>query len=336
MTSLWKYAVRWTMIGIRKSKKMSTIFSTEMVPAEKRASYWRDVVGKAFVPLSCDIGTPGSFRGWIKQSALANLHVVELRCDAHSARRTPLHISGQIDECFLVAFQTAGQGVFEQDGRVAVVDPGDFFLCDSSRPYELSFHDDFRQTVLVLPANQVRAQLPDADDLTAIAVGAAYGSGQLVEPVVRTLEAAETLGPAAGALADAVLSIIVAGLRTLPAARARGHSELTRFHIDRARQYAMTQLHDPTLNAARIAGAVGLSTAHLHRLFQREPQSLSQWIWTERLEVCKRHLSAPAMLGRSLSSIAFAAGFNSAAHFSRSFRQRYGLSPSAWRSSMCS
>ncbi|GJI86859.1 AraC-like ligand-binding domain-containing protein [Duganella hordei] len=313
---------------------MSTFFSTEMVPIEQRASYWRDVVGKAFVPLSCDIGTPGNFRGSIKQSTLANLHVAELRCDAHNARRTSQHISGQIEECFLVAFQTSGQGMFEQDGRVAVVGPGDFVLCGSSRPYELNFYDDFRQTVLVLPASQMRTHLPDADALTAIAVGAGHGSGQLIDSVVRTLGAAETFGPAAGAMADAVLNIIVAGLRTLPAARASGPSDLTRFHIDRARQHAMAQLHDPALNAAAIAHAVGLSTAHLHRLFQREPQSLMQWVWTERLEVCKHNLSAPAMQGRSVSSIAFAAGFNSAPHFSRLFRQRYGLSPSAWRSSL--
>jgi AraC-like DNA-binding protein len=55
--------------------------------------------------------------------------------------------------------------------------------------------------------------------------------------------------------------------------------------------------------------------------------SLSDWIWSLRLDAAKRELCDPAQAARSISEIAFACGFNDAAHFSRAFRARFGCPP---------
>jgi transcriptional regulator GlxA family with amidase domain len=49
---------------------------------------------------------------------------------------------------------------------------------------------------------------------------------------------------------------------------------------------------------------------------------------------CHRDLTDPAMRHRSISEIAFAAGFNDLSHFSRSYRARYGLLPRETRGSL--
>ena len=69
----------------------------------------------------------------------------------------------------------------------------------------------------------------------------------------------------------------------------------------------------------------------MHRLFESETQSIARWIWSVRLERCHRDLADPALAGRSVTDIAFAWGFNDLAHFSRSFRARYGESPRTFR-----
>jgi len=46
-----------------------------------------------------------------------------------------------------------------------------------------------------------------------------------------------------------------------------------------------------------------------------------------RLDATRRDLCDPALAARSISEIAFAWGFNDAAHFSRAFRARFGRSP---------
>ena len=89
---------------------------------------------------------------------------------------------------------------------------------------------------------------------------------------------------------------------------------------------------DQHLSVGSVAQAVGLSVAHLHRLFRQcEEQPLAHYVWAERLEACKRLLADPAAAGRSVSEIAFGLGFNDAAHFSRAFRARFGASPREWR-----
>jgi AraC-like DNA-binding protein len=63
------------------------------------------------------------------------------------------------------------------------------------------------------------------------------------------------------------------------------------------------------------------------------PLPLGHTIWAQRLEACRRELGDPQQGHRSISDIAFGWGFNDAAHFSRAFRERFGLSPREWRAS---
>ncbi len=58
---------------------------------------------------------------------------------------------------------------------------------------------------------------------------------------------------------------------------------------------------------------------------------MSTYILRRRLEECARQLADPRWRGHSISDIAFGWGFNSAPHFSRSFRELYGTSPRDYR-----
>ena len=84
---------------------------------------------------------------------------------------------------------------------------------------------------------------------------------------------------------------------------------------------------DPELNVAQIARTLRLSPSTLHRAWTGEPCSLSDWIWSLRLDAARRDLCDPACSARTVSDIAFSWGFNDAAHFSRAFRVRFGCSP---------
>lgn len=85
------------------------------------------------------------------------------------------------------------------------------------------------------------------------------------------------------------------------------------------------------LSAERIAAQCGISTRHLNRLFEREETSLMRYVWQRRLSRCHRELADPAQCGRSITELAFAAGFNDLSHFSRSYKAHYGRAPSDTR-----
>lgn len=66
---------------------------------------------------------------------------------------------------------------------------------------------------------------------------------------------------------------------------------------------------------------------YLRKLFIDEGETLSNFIWQSRRECIRKDLSDGRALGRSITDLAFDWGFNSTIHFSRSFRERFGISP---------
>jgi AraC-like DNA-binding protein len=93
----------------------------------------------------------------------------------------------------------------------------------------------------------------------------------------------------------------------------------------RALRFLETHLADPELSPRTIAAGLGMSLRYLHLLFE-QGDSVGATILARRLECC-RHALESATDHRSVSEIAYAWGFNDAAHFSRTFKARFGVSP---------
>ncbi|MGP4797585.1 helix-turn-helix domain-containing protein, partial [Psychrobacter sp. T6-3] len=55
------------------------------------------------------------------------------------------------------------------------------------------------------------------------------------------------------------------------------------------------------------------------------------WIWQRRLEAATRRLADPGCAHLPIGTLAFGCGFASQAHFSRRFKERHGMAPSAYR-----
>lgn len=315
---------------------MNALLSTDAVPRAQRLAYWTDMICNVYVQLGCDPVRPDDvrdFSGHIRQHTLPGLDLSVVTSGPQSVTRTPSHIARASDDYFLVSIQARGRGVVRQDGRDAVLEAGDFALYDSTRPYQLLFEDAFEQIVLKLPGERLRSVLRDTEALTATTVSGREGAGHLLLGMLRTLrEDIDMLQPASAlAVADGVQSILVAGLQTLPALRAPGLSNLTAYHLARVKRRIDEQLGEPLLSVGRLAMELGLSESQIHRLFKSEPVTVSRYIWERRLDACSRDLLDPRLAGRPLTEIAYARGFNDAAHFSRAFRDRFGCSPREWR-----
>jgi AraC-like DNA-binding protein len=59
---------------------------------------------------------------------------------------------------------------------------------------------------------------------------------------------------------------------------------------------------------------------------------VSGYILRRRLEECARQLASSLRRGQTITEIAFASGFNNVAHFTRVFRQQFGVTPRQYRS----
>lgn len=98
--------------------------------------------------------------------------------------------------------------------------------------------------------------------------------------------------------------------------------------VNRAIDYVLQNLDQP-LQLETLAGVACFSPFHFHRVFRSLlGETLNQFIKRLRLERALTMLSHSRR--RSLTDIALACGFTSSSDFSRSFKQRYGVPPSAF------
>lgn len=315
---------------------MSRTLSTAQVAPAERMAFWSDIVCDTYVQLECDAPAGcNTIEGEIVADRLATLQLSRVTASAQQVRRTPAKIARSSEDYFLVSIQTEGRGIVSQDGRDAVLGPGDFALYDSTRPYRLGFDGDFQQYVLMLPGPMLRTALRDTQRLTATTVRGDRGAGHLMIGMIRTLAAdIDTLAPeSAVAVADSVSQILVAGLAALPAARHAPLTQLAAYYREQIKALVRSRLSDPELSVADLARRLGVSASTLQRAWCGEACALGDWIWALRLDAARRDLCDPSLAARRVSEIAFAWGFSDAAHFSRAFRARFGCSPREMRDS---
>ena len=70
-----------------------------------------------------------------------------------------------------------------------------------------------------------------------------------------------------------------------------------------------------------------MSPRYINDIFKDEETSLMRYVWSRRLENCRRDLLSQTRTGQRVSDIAFRWGFNDLSHFSRTFKQSFGHSP---------
>jgi acetamidase/formamidase/AraC-like DNA-binding protein len=91
------------------------------------------------------------------------------------------------------------------------------------------------------------------------------------------------------------------------------------------------RLDDPDLTPARIAQSEGISERYLQKLFEGVNDNFSHYVRERRLQRAWSDLGNPAEGQHTISEIAYRYGFADSAHFSRTFRARFGLSPREFR-----
>jgi DNA-binding response OmpR family regulator len=98
--------------------------------------------------------------------------------------------------------------------------------------------------------------------------------------------------------------------------------------LEKLEKHVKEKIADPNLSVETISRDMGFSRSQLQRkLKELTSQNPSEYIKTTRL----RH--AAWLLGNkklSISDITYATGFSSLSHFSNSFKEFYGVSPSQW------
>lgn len=88
---------------------------------------------------------------------------------------------------------------------------------------------------------------------------------------------------------------------------------------------------NPDLSVKMVANQCGISERYVIMALKKKSISFSQLVWERRIEASTAWISDISMDHHSISLLAYRAGFKSAAHFSRMFKARHGMTPSDYR-----
>ena len=310
---------------------VSQSFTTSQAPVARRSSIFREGMAKAF-SIAVDVKPTG--RGDLDCSVEGywgpGLRFASLRLSPHTTQ--PAKVASE-QSCLLISLHREGAAYVSQDGRESEVGPGDMFLIDPARPFSIETGEIFT-TSLYVARSAVRALIPEIDSYTSIAIPTDVGPAALFRAFIDELFriAPQLDSRAADRVADTVPFVLATALGSVDLGERVAPNRTQAAHKQRVLRFIRENLQDPDLDPAKIAQGVGLSSRYVYDLFADEPVALMRRVWRERLERCRSELANPQMSEVSIGQIAFNWGFSDSAHFSRTFRQQFGLSPREARS----
>jgi len=309
---------------------METVCPVENVGIGDRANHWqrslRDVCG-GFRTISDDWS---NFKGAIELRNIGGFGVAGISMNANRVVRSRKQIAETDDKyCFLI-MQMQGRALLSQQGNEAFLEPGDMTLIDSGYPSKFSYDGFMRQISLHIPRETLQSCLPYHHIEQAKTISGASGMGAVTRNfLASTYREAAFIGEGAyPEVRTALLNFLVATLRGDLPTQMFDRKARQLCHIKKIIEQNLT---DPDLCPGMVARMGGISPRHLHRLFKGDGLSFGGWVRRRRLSEARRQLANKGFSDNSIIEIAFQWGFNDAAHFSRTFRQEFGLSPREYR-----
>lgn len=304
-------------------------FSTDALPDADRVGMFREVFGQKMLRLDMESLTDRQFHTHATVRSLPGLDAVWSASSPVRVSRTKQLLSDGSDN---LVFQWAdAAGYCRHLGREFVLSPRDAVVLSCCDPGSVMFGSTVNLMSFSVPRNVLGSLLRDTNSCFARPLSAALSALRLLvgylefmrqecavaTPELQSLAVAhvcDLLAVALGATRDATEIAKGRGLRA-------------------ARLYAIKadivgHLSDGDFSIADLSVRHRLTSRYVQMLFAFEGTTFSEFVREQRLDRAYRMLASVRFDDRRIGDIALACGFGDISYFNRSFRARYGATPS--------
>jgi AraC family transcriptional activator of tynA and feaB len=244
--------------------------------------------------------------------------------------RTARHVRQGAPGQLALFMGRTGVGYLSRGDVSTVFHPGDIGVIDTMRPYAWRQSEQVEHFVLIVDNVEtglhVEQLLAGGDRITHSPL-----YGLMRAHFIALCDGAADLAPEAmhavgRSTAQVVRAAILTAVDGPDTAQCLDETLFTRMAT-----YADMHLHDPELTAAQIAAEHFVSVRYLYKVWDRATgQSPHRWIMSRRLERAGTLLAGRHRSVLPINWVARQCGFTNMSHFSRRFRECYGLSPRDW------
>ena len=308
------------------------IFTTAEQPKAQQFSYWREVLCEQFTALNPIPEPTEGFDSKVVVKSLLDVRVADVSSKAQAVYRGAQEIQRIPNEFYFANLQLAGECLVRQDQREVLIKPGDFYVVDTTRQYDLIF-TDWHILCIRLPRHLLSPLLKVPNQSTAVRICPDGGMGTITANFMRSLLDAperlpiESQQALTSSLASMLAVTLGASVEGVERSRNTVRAEMTNAIV----KYVKDRVANPALSAESAARHFRISPRYLYKLLENNGVSFGRMVLECRLDRCAADLSSDVPRHGSISEIAFKWGFNNNAHFCRVFRERFGMSASDYR-----
>jgi AraC-like DNA-binding protein len=307
-------------------------FSTKAFAKREGLAAWREIFGRTVCGLDIDPVEPATF---VSDATVCRLPGLGALFATSSAMRLS-HTRELVvdDDLSFMAAPTCRYAAF-QLGRTAELEAGAGVLMTNAEIGSMQLAATSRFITFRVPRKPIAAMLPNPDAAVARRIPAdnaalkllvrymdnARDTQTLTTPELQQLAVThvyDLLALALGATRDAAE---IAHCRGMRAARLHAAKAFVVRHCGRAE-----------LSVKSVATYLGITPRYVQMLFATDGSTFTEFMIEQRLDRAYQMLVDTRMIERTVSMIAFAVGFSDLSHFNRTFRRRFGKTPSETRS----
>ncbi len=299
-------------------------FDSHLFEPQERYDAWRDSMSLMFEVQPREAETPREgARARVSAANLGEALFGLTEAPAQQFRRDNRLIVQEEMACILVQVFIHGGGSIVGQERIRA---GDMLIIDLAQPHQM-LNDDFRNLTLMLP----KALSPELSALLErLHSQRIAGDNPLVglirDHLVTLWSGLALLSPdQAGFCVQGTLGLLGGWLGHDPQIQEQFKEPTGLALVAAITRYIDRHLGHP-LSVAELTHTFGISRTQLYRLLKPHG-GVASYVWERRLQQSLRLLLSPTLSDLTLSLVAYRSGFTSEAHFSRRFRQRFGLAP---------
>lgn len=306
--------------------------SQRMTSARRRNDEWEYLLRQSHLPWKLGAKPADNFYADLKYRSFGGYTLAHCHCSALDGFRSQAEIADSQGAYLSLLYLRDGEEKIIAEGKEIYLSPGDIVLWDSTQKMHFAVPRQVDKISLLIPEKNISSVFPRVHDY----VGAVLKRENSMNAVIG--DHLSNLAARMNSMEDQDLTLLMdASINLFATAFKSGRSIETSIRmatLGRIKQQIIDQLCDPLLSPKKVAEEAGISLRYLYTLFESEGTGVSAWIRDRRLECAKKEIASAYADSNTITEIAFKWGFCDLSHFSKAFKQCFGVSPREFATEM--